>query len=198
MSLYEPREGWEPYYEELDPKKRWAILQELDPEQSEELAIYRRLFQERYRDPKNPDRWVDTYLWKCVYLPGLYRKRRIPFSGFQREVEQTLRDLHLDAPERLTEEERRALYLEFRNAGWRYLSTCRSDRYASRLMGMKHATWPEKLRRATQDVWCMSRGLAKESNQQEKMELFCDALYCELLLFDPDSREIYQALENEQ
>ena len=91
MGLYQAREGWEAFYEELDPQKRWDILQELDPNESEELAIYRRLFQERYRDPKNPKRWVDNYLWKCVYLPGLYRKRGIPFSGFKREVQQTLK-----------------------------------------------------------------------------------------------------------
>ena len=195
MGLYQAREGWEAFYEELDPQKRWDILQELDPNESEELAIYRRLFQERYRDPKNPKRWVDNYLWKCVYLPGLYRKRGIPFSGFKREVQQTLKELHLDNPQSLDEEERRALYLEFRNAGRRYLGTCRSDRYASRLMGMKHATWKEKLRRATQDVWFMTRGLARECNAQEEMELFSDALYQELVLFDPDSREIYQEME---
>lgn len=193
--MYEPESAWTAYYKELEPQKRLEIFNALAQRGEKDLAFRRKLYEERYRDPKHPDRTVDLYLWKCVYLPGLYKKRRIPFSGFRQEVEKTLEELHLDAPETLSEAEKTALYLEFRNAARRYLSTCRSERYASRLMGLKKATAEEKRRRACEEIWMMSRGLALASGKEENFKLFSNALYEELLRFHPDCRDLYALLE---
>ena len=162
----------------------------------ETLAFRRQLYKERYHDPKHPDRVVDWYLWKCVYLPGLYKKRRIGKKAFRRELEQTLKDLHLSDPAALSESERQILRLEFRNAARRYLDTCRGDSYANRFMGMVKASMKEKYERAGEEIWMMSRGLALAAGEEERMDLWCRALYEELCAFNTSAAESYRKLEN--
>ena len=197
--VYEPNAAWAAYYEALWPQERQDILEEnlRTLEDDGTHAFRRQLFQERHQDQKNPEKLVDYYLWKCTYLPGLYKKRGAFFGGpgFLREVEQTLRELHLDAPERLTQGEREALYQEFRNAARRYLGTCRGDRYGRKFLGTMGSSADEKMEKACGDIWAMSRGIALFSGTEDRMQLFCDALYDELISFEPRSRAIYEKLE---
>lgn len=196
--MYQPCEldtGWSAYFDELDPQERLKLFNALAEEPRQELGFCRTVYQGRYTDPKHPDRKVDTWLWKFVYLPGLYRRRRFLRGALKKELEGTLRDLHLEQPEALSETERTILYLEFRNAARRYLSTCRGSRYARRFLGLKAATGQEQLDRACQDIWSASRGLALATGAEHELRLWCDALYAELLRYDPDSRERYEKLE---
>ncbi|MBQ7566892.1 MAG: hypothetical protein IJT18_07210 [Oscillospiraceae bacterium] len=196
---FEPDSEWAAFYEELEPQKRGQILQALRPELLDETDRFRKqLFLERYRDKKHPDREVDNYLWHYLFLLEAYRNRLTLFSGFSRDVKRSAAALHWEEIETLPEAQQAALYLEFRNAASRYLDCCRSDQYGRTLFGLRRGSDREKLERATQDIWRMSRGVAISSGREEQMRLFCDALYDALLLFDPDAKEIYEKLEQKK
>jgi len=89
-------------------------------------------------------------IWRRKFLKGALKK----------ELEGTLQDLHLERPEALSEMEQTVLYLEFRNAARRYLSTCKGSRYAHRFWGLKAASEQDKRDRTCEDIWSASRGLA--------------------------------------
>lgn len=139
---------------------------------------------------------MDTWLWKFVCLPGLYKRQKFLRTAVHKELEGPLKELHLDRPEALNEMERAVLTLEFRNTARRYLSTCRSGNYASGLLGLKKATEQEKLNRACEDIWSVSRGLARAIGPEKNFEMWSEALYAELLEFDPDSWRHYTELEH--
>lgn len=184
-ATYEIAPLWVPYYAELAPERRLEILEALTADNRD---FRRQLYRERYQDPKRPDCVVDNWLWKCLYLPGLYRRGGGFFKGAARqEVLAALRELHLDRPEALTDDERTVLYWEFRNTARRYLSTCRSDGYGSSFFGMRRATEDEKRLRAREDIWMMSQGLAQAYQLEENMALWCEALHDELAAFASDS-----------
>lgn len=193
--MYEASEKWADYYAELDPARRLALYHAAADPESDEDAFIAALYRERYQDPKHPGRQVDSYLWKCVYLPGLYKKRRVSRGAFRREVAQTLADLHLDAGGALSEAEARALYLEYRNAARRYLGTCLGRRYGSRMFGLREASLAEKKAKASEEIWMMSRGIARAAGKEAEMRLFCDALREELAVFYPGYGTIFEELE---
>lgn len=193
--MYEPSEKWSAYYAELDPQERLKLYNEAADADDAEDAFLARLYDERYRDPRLPDRAVDTWLWKFVYLPGLFRKRRVSKGAFHKEVEQTLRELHLCEP--LTEAQRRALYLEYRNAARRFFLTCLGKRYGSRMFGMKEADLAQKKEKAAGEIWMMTRGVALASGRAQEMELFCAALWEELAAFCPNYENIFEKLEKQ-
>ena len=192
--MTEPNEYWRAYFDELEPDVRLEILNAAG-DSGAETSFLTKLYQERYRDPKHPERMVDNWLWKFVYLPGLYKKRRVSKTAFKTEVERTLDELHLN--DRLTETEAQALHWEYRNAARRFLGTCLGDRYGSRLFGLKKASVTEKKEKAAAELWMMSRGIALASGKTVTMEPFAEALSEELALFYPDYRKVYAHLEQE-
>ena len=191
------QEAWAAYYEELDPGKRLSIYTSLEDSESPLDNFRRDLYRQRYNDPKHPDRRVDTWLWKLVYLPGLYKRRVLLKNPLRHEMESTVKELHLEHPENLPEDQREALYLEFCNTARRYLSTCGGERYASRFMGLKKATEEEKRKQACEEIWMASRGLALTVGLEDQMKLWSDALYKELLEYDPSARKHYEELEEQ-
>lgn len=196
--MNERKERLAAYYDTLDPGERKDLLDELEAAGDPLLNFRRILWQERYTDPKHPERRVDNYLWKCVYLPGLYRRRRMLRSPLKREIQKTLEELHLAEPEALSEAEAEALYLEFRNAARRYLGTCRSDRYGRTMLGLKKADDARKLEKACEDIWTMSRGVALAAKEEGRMRLWCDALYDEWLDYTPEAEVLYEKTEQTQ
>ena len=186
-------ERWNAYFSELDPEKRMLIFNDTVKEIDAEAAFIASLYAERYRDAKDPDRKVDNWLWKFVYLPGLLKKRRISKSAFRNETERTLRELHLDGT--ASENEKQLLYLEYRNAARRYLGTCGSRRYGSRLFGLREASPEEKKEKACEELWMISRGIALASGKETAMAPFADALRDELSAFHPGYETIYARLE---
>ena len=191
---------WTAYYDTMDPRERLEILNQIEAEQAGDplLPFRRTLWRERYTDPKHPERTVDQYLWKCVYLPGLYKRRRFLRRPLKREIEKTLEELHLADPDSLSEGEQEALYLEFRNAARRYLGTCRGDRYGRTLLGLKKADEARKLEKACEDIWTMSRGLALTTDKEYQMQIWCDALYDEWLDFSPQAEALYEKMDQAQ
>lgn len=191
--MREVDDKWDAYFEELDPEERKLIFSETAEKNDALAGFLATIYERRYKDPKNPDRAVDNWLWKFVYLPGLYRKRRISKKALLTEVDRTLDDLYLNVI--LSEEEEAALYREFRNAARRYLGTCLGKKYGRRLFGLKEITSDEKRVRACEELWMMSRGLALCSHKESKMSLFNEALFAEASAFCPGCDDIYNQLE---
>ena len=189
-------EAWAAYFAELDPDRRLERFNRLaEGEDSGFQAFARQIYAARYSDPRQPDRKVDTWLWKLVYLPGVYKKRRMLAGALRREMAGTLHDLYLDRPEELTGERETILYHEYRNAARRYLSTCSGARYGSRLFGLKKATPREQREKACEDVWQASRGVALAAGMERAFGLWCAALHDALLEYDPDCGAQYEKLE---
>ncbi len=195
--MYELNPNWQKYYENLEPEERGRILEEIIACEEDDGAndFRRQLYKERYTDPKDEKRSVDNFLWKCVFLPGLYRKRRFLFGNVKKECVRTAEEMHLLELERLSEAEKNALYWEFRNAVGRYLMTCQGDRYGKRLFGMKSASKDQKQISACEDVWMMSRGIARTSGLENEMRIFCDAAHDELMSWFPQGEQVCKRME---
>ena len=188
-------ELWSEYFLELDPARRGTLLEQLISAGAETTVFCHRLYQERYRDKKDPGRKVDNWLWKLVYLPGLYRRKLGMSRPIRHEMEGVFRELHLDEWARLSEDERHVLTMEYRNAARRYLSTCRSARYGSRLLGLKKASDAQKLDRAALDIWSAARGLPDKAGLKTEFRPWSEALLAELTLFDPACGQRYRELD---
>ena len=187
--MYELHESLAPYFAELDPKKRLAILDSL-PE-SEEREFLRELYNDRYSDHEGKGRKsVDWWLWRCICLQQLYNRGGF-FKRFRkREVNMILHELRIDDAEHST-----YLYHEYRNTARRYLSTCKSGSYASRFMGFRQASDDEKVLRACADIWEMSKGIAKTEGIEDQMRIWCEAFRDELMDYDSVCREEYERLD---
>ena len=189
-------EEWGLYFREIDPQERLNMLNILESPGDELWDFCRMLYQQRYSDAKSSNRKVDTWLWKLVYLPGLYKRSKLLRRALHKEMEGTLRELHLDTPDTCDGMIKTALYLEFRNTTRRYLSTCKGVNDASKFLGMKKATEAEKLDKACEDIWMASRGIAHAAGLEKKLALWCDALYDELIIWNPLCQSHYDRLEH--
>lgn len=184
---HEIDESTKKYFAELDPLKRKDLLDELE---EDECGILHRFYLSRYEQRANPSRTVDLWLWKCVYMPGLYKRRRFLKKAVLKEVKSAQAELYLCAE--LTEEERSLLYWEFRNAVRRYLSTCRSPKYASSLFGLKKATPDEQHKRAAFEIWKMSEGISRSTGFEKELQLWNEACFDELMCFAPECEADYR------
>ena len=183
------------YFEILSPRDRRLMFEELTSLDEQTQAFCRTLYRERYQDKKDPDRRVDNWLWKAVYLPGIFKKRKLLKKAVSNEVKGTLADLHLENPAELSENEKSLLYREFRNVARRYLSTCNGANYGSKLLGFKKASEAEKKTKACEDIWMASRGFALASGEEKRMSLWCDAFLDELMEYYPPGKRIIEELE---
>ncbi|MBQ9273808.1 MAG: hypothetical protein IJ228_03270 [Succinivibrio sp.] len=187
---------WRPYYEELDPHKRFALLERLEGESAQDGQSFRReLFKARYERRSKPERIADLWLWKCVYLPGLFRRRKLLKKAAKSELLGTLEELRLRRE--LSFEERCILYWEFRNTVRRYLSTCQGPRYGRSLFGLKKATPEEQKLRAGEDVWKMSRGIARSAQLEEALSLWCEACRDEVGAYDEAAAQHFDELDRD-
>lgn len=183
------------YFRELSPRNRRLMFGAIEGQDEELMEFCKKLYLARHTDPKDPDHVVDNWLWKIVYLPGLYSKRSFLKKAVSHEAEATIKDLRLENAGSYSDVEKTLLYLEFRNAAKRYLSTTKNDRYGSKFLGLKKAGAEEKSRKAAEDIWRASRGLAVASGETERLEIWCAALRDELIQFDKTCGPFYAELE---
>lgn len=194
--MKESGRSFENYFEILSPRDRRLMFDELSGIDEETQEFCRRIYRERYQDKKDPERRVDNWLWKAVYLPGMYKRRKLLRKAIGNEAEETLKDLHLEDPEGLSETEKYILYHEFRNAAKRYLSTCNGVNYGNRLFGLRKATEDDKKKKACEDIWMASRGFALAAGEEERLSLWCEAFYDELMVYYPAGKKYYEELES--
>ena len=89
------------------------------------------------------------------------------------------------------------VYWELRNVLRRYLSTCSSPRYGSSFFGLRKATPEGQRRRAGEDLWRMSCGLARVSGKGQLLRLWCEACRDEAAAYDRESAARFAELERE-
>ena len=192
------REDLMEYFAELDPDKRQEMLNGIADSDidSDITAFCRKMYKRRYTDPKDPGHRVDNWLWKIVYLPGLYSKRGLLMRIVRKEAADAVSELMLKDPDSYSNTEKSLLYLEFRNAARRYLSTCSSDRYGSRMFGLKRSTAEDRKYKAAEDIWRASAGLASAAGEEQKLEIWCTALRDELYQYDSACQTYYEEFES--
>ena len=186
------------YFRELSPRDRRIMFENLVAEgvvDDEVKEFCERLYNDRYTDKRKPERRVDNWIYKFVYMPGLYSKRRIFRGAMNREATAVLQDLHLDYAESMNEMEQTLLYLEFRNAAKRYLSTCSNPQYGTRFFGLRPISDDEKKQKACEEIWIIARGMPIAFGEEERMKLWSNALYDELMQYDESLKPYYEALE---
>ena len=61
---------------------------------------------------------------------------------------------------------------------------------------MKKASDAEKKKKACEDIWMASRGFALASGEEDRLRLWCDAFYDELMEYYPFGKSYYQELED--
>ena len=188
--MYDIQENLTGYYAEIDPKKRLDILNEI-PE-DEHTEFLHALYHNRFSDHENRGRKnVDWWLWRCICLHQLYNRGSF-FRRFRdREVNSIIIELCMSDDSHMA-----MLYHEYRNVCRRYLSTCKSGNYASSFLGFKKADDDEKILRACEDIWQMSKGIALSSGTEEKMRLWIEAFHDELMTYDEICREEYARIDS--
>ena len=76
------------YFRELSPRDRRIMFENLVAEgvvDDEVKEFCERLYNDRYSDKKKPERRVDNWIYKFVYMPGLYNKRFFFRGAMKRE-----------------------------------------------------------------------------------------------------------------
>lgn len=183
------------YFREMSPRDRRLMFEEIEGLDEETSEMCRKLYKARHTDPKDPEHVVDNWLWKMVYLPGLYSKKFFFRAGIKSEADRTVKDLMLEDTSAYSDLEKTILYLEFRNVAKRYLSTCGNENYASKMLGLRKAGPDEKKIKAAEDIWGASVGFAEAAKEEEKLEIWCAALRDELFQYDAISKKHFEALE---
>lgn len=195
--MYEVQESLTPYYNELEPSKRLEILNNLHDLKPEIYDFIRALYQERHTDPKYPEKKnIDWWLWRCVCLTMLFPRRSIFKKFVSKELNDILKELHIEDINSYSQEQKAILYNEFRNLARRYLSTCKADGYGNSFMGLKRASPEEKVYKACEELYFMSTGMAKAADIQEKMSLWCQAFNEELMNFDSLCKEFIVKIDS--
>ena len=172
----------ENYFNELDPKVRLEILENIN---DENINFIREVYNKRYS--KN-----DKWLWCCMTLKILYGQGGFFKKSRNKEILKITNELLMNDTET---SHKNILYNEYRNVAKVYLSTCKDSNYAASMLGLHKADDDTKIFRACQDIYEMSKGIAKSSGLLEKMNLWCEAFYDELIEYSPICKAEYQRLD---
>ena len=199
--MNELHELLESYYEELDPDRRLALLNEYlaGPGAGDPAAEYRReLYAYRYQDPKVPDRKVDRFMMAILNLLYLFRGSVILPGRYVKEVKTVMKDLEQSGRVHTDKEFESAYVMEVRNAVRRYFDTCKSDSYHKKFFGITQSSADEKEKQRCLDAYRMSLGIAERLHLEKEMEMFCRAVSEEYRLSRADGmtlREAYRAVK---
>lgn len=176
----------EEFYREIDPGKRWKILQE-EPE-SEEKKRAQELFLLRHQDEKTGQNnfQKDRFLWFLVTLE-LEGSRRPAFAKM--EAKRTLRELQKligteksGAADDLTMDE--PFLREMTNAAARFFSTTSQEGSGRRLLGVAQPDPELRLADQAMDAWRLIYGAPLYLNLREELRPLCDLI-----------REVYLSLD---
>lgn len=188
----ECRQMKEEFYRELDPEKRWKILQN-EPE-SEEKERAQEFFLLRHTDEKTGqnDFQKDRFLWFLVTME-LEGSRRPTFAKM--EAKRTLRDLHKllgsGNGTGATDSSMDGLLMdtlflkEMRNAVERFFSTSSQDGDGRRLLGVAQSDKEMRLADQAMDAWRLIYGAPMYLNLRDELKPLCDLIRDVYLSLDP-------------
>lgn len=186
----------ESYYDEIDPARRLAILNEYlaAAGDSDPAAAYRKqLYEYRHVDPANPGRTMDKFM--LAFLDYLYLFRNSAFLP-ARNVKETTKILKgLEQDERVHTDPlfEEAFSLEVRNAALRYFDTTKTERYHRKFFGFVASKGDEREKQRCIDMWRLSYGLAERLGLEKEMGVFCQAVSDEYKLSRPDGMSLQEA-----
>lgn len=180
------------YFNELDPELRLEMLErysEAHP-QDADLALYQKLWNLRYTDPKNPRQRVDTFLWQIINLMCLYRVSRFFSKGTEKEIVAAMGTLGFSDAAAYGDAGRETLYLEFRNVARRYFGTCDHKAYGKKMLGIVNMNEQERREKMAREVWQLTEGLPGRFETGGDMALLCKAVRDEFIDQCPEGAKL--------
>lgn len=195
--MYEQSAKWNAYYDEIDPKQRKVLLDEAIMNEADDgaNALRMRLFNMRYLDEKNPQQYVDRFLWQCVNMLLVYKTNHLFKSAGEKDMKKTFAALGFDLVDQDDENSRKAYYWEVRNTIKRYLSTTQNGAYRRKLFGIMSASDEEREVQSLKDIWEMSKGLAEKYHKEAEMALWNQAVYDAYIVSDPQGVANFKAYD---
>ena len=183
------------YYQELEPKRRKEILEELCASGPDDGAnAYRKeLFDARHLDTNRPGHEVDRMLFMCVNFIQLCKSARMFKKGARRDVLASMEELLFDRAAQYGEAGKEALYREIRNAAVRYFKTCESSGYNRHLFGLTASGDESRKTRMCRDAWQMSEGLSRRTGLEAEMAEWNRGVLGAFAATGGDAREAFRA-----
>lgn len=177
------RAPWpECYYEETDPLKRRALLEEAIEKGEGEPAVNalrQKLWALRYgeRTRKNAPP-ADGYvaLWVTMSFRRKDVDSRFRARAAEKELSGMLVRLRIDSPE-AGEEERFLVYRELVHAMGIYLSTCTEGSYNTQIFGLMRLKKERLIEKIVYDVYSVAYELPAKLGMEEKFEPLRRAAY---------------------
>lgn len=188
--------AWQEYYMELEPERRFRLLQQnLSQEEDDGAnALRQRLFFLRHMEEGKSQPSVDRYLWACVNFVQVYGSSRLFKKSGKKEIEKFLEQSGYREALSVGDAGEAALHWEIRNAAKRYFKTCTGKEYRRSLFGLLSPGEADQKRQMCQDVWKMTLGLQRRFDMAGELELWTKAVHDEFVLTDPDALERLQEL----
>lgn len=185
---------WRAFYQELEEEQRRELYQQITAEHEDDgaNALRRQLMDNRYRDPKKPDKKVDKGVWEMVVMPA-YMHGVVAFkASVRKQIEASLAHLGINAETGNDPVLASAVYWEIRNIARRFYATCQSPQYGRKWFGMQESSWDEKQMRAAKDVCTMAELVPETFGMKAEMEIFSRAVVDEFYEVSKDARKIYE------
>lgn len=198
--MYEQSAKWNRYYQELEPKERKRLYEELKSSEPDDgaNAFREQIFAARHTDPKLPGHEVDYFLFQCVSLIQTYHIANFFRRRAAEEVEKAFQLMCYDEASQYGEAGEKALYWELRNAASRYFKTCESSGYNRALFGLIHANKEGRLDRMCRDAWQITHGLARRIGQEDRMWIWNRAVLDAYLQADVGGAERLKKYEEKK
>lgn len=191
---YLENEEWRSFYQETDEKKRGAILEELLAKVPDDgaNALRKKLYDNRYHDPKKPGKRVDRGIWEMVVMPAYMGGFLTTKKRTRAYIATSLQNLGITEETRSEAVLTSAVYWEIRNIAKRFYKSCESPRYGRKFFGITESSWEEKQVRCGRDVWIMAEVVADKFDMKREMKVFSDAVIDEFYRVSEQSEEIYK------
>lgn len=193
----------EQYYQELDPEKRWQILQN-EPD-SEEKRHAEKLYLLRHRDEKTGKRNVeqDHYLWFLLNLEISGSRRSFFIKSEAKRILKELRrlegvDVKQDAgAEQISLGDDMLFLLEIRNTASRLFSVSGRDG-GRKLFGVAQANEEMRLADQCMDAWRLIYGAPMYLDLEEELRPVSEAVKEAYLAVDSEAGKRLEALDRKK
>lgn len=187
---------WEfQYYSKVKEKDRRQLLDERieTGEQTEELELIKKLYDQRYTPDKGEEAGVDHMIRGILYMK-LLKDRSTVFSFYpKKEVKSIYKDFCLEIAKPYGETGRKVLYRELKHASKIFLHLCLEDRaYGSYVLGLIRLSNDALKYKLVTDVYYLVWELPERFGLTEELEVFITALTDAYNESFPDDRELLE------
>ena len=171
---------WEfQYYSKVKEKERRQLLDEriATGEQSEELELIKKLYDQRYTPEKGEEEGVDHMIRGILYLK-LLKDRSTLFSFYpKKELKSIYHDFCLETAKPFGETGRKVLYRELKHTSKIFLTLCLEDRaYGSTVLGLIRLSNDALKYKLVTDVYNLTYEIPERFGITEELEVFITGL----------------------